>query len=397
MKIAFKLLLILFGIAIFSGCSKDPDPLKPPVANAGPSQTIKLPASLTLTGSGTSTNGNIVGYLWSLVSGPNIPAVVSPSSATTAVNNLVAGTYIFQLQVTDNAGLTATDTISVLVNAAVPPIANAGVSQTIQLPTNTVTLTGSGTTTNGSIVGYIWTTVSGPNTPVITSPGSVTTTVNSLVAGSYIFQLQVIDNVGLSATDTMKVIVNPAPQQTLTLQVANNPYEGYIDVLYPNSWFINTEFPIGAWTAQGAPETYRGLMKFDFSTIPAGATIESATLTLYAMPIPQGGNVTDAHFGTANAVYIQRLTSSWTTTVNPFTWNSPPSATNINQVTIPQSTGPYQTDVVDITTLTRDVIANGNNGFFFKMINENIYNIRQWASSRHADPTKRPKLVVIYH
>jgi hypothetical protein len=52
--------------------------------------------------------------------------------------------------------------------------------------------------------------------------------------------------------------------------------------------------------------------------------------------------------------------------------------------------------VVDITALTRDVIANGNNGFFFRMINENIYNIRQWASSRHADATKRPKLVIIY-
>ena len=99
-----------------------------------------------------------------------------------------------------------------------PPVANAGNAQTIQLPVNTVILTGSGTTQNGSIVGYLWALASGPNVPVIASPASATTVVNNLVAGTYVFQLMVIDNAGLTGVDTSKVTVLPALQQTLILQ-----------------------------------------------------------------------------------------------------------------------------------------------------------------------------------
>ncbi|HEV3224674.1 MAG TPA: N,N-dimethylformamidase beta subunit family domain-containing protein, partial [Puia sp.] len=47
-------------------------------------------------------------------------------------------------------------------------LANAGVNQTITLPTSTVTLNANGST--GNITSYAWTLVSGPNTPTITTP-----------------------------------------------------------------------------------------------------------------------------------------------------------------------------------------------------------------------------------
>src|SRR6476660_2431847 len=50
-----------------------------------------------------------------------------------------------------------------------PPTANAGQDQSITLPTNSVTLTGSGADKDGSISGYNWTKVSGP-AGTITSP-----------------------------------------------------------------------------------------------------------------------------------------------------------------------------------------------------------------------------------
>ena len=60
------------------------------------------------------------------------------------LTGLVAGTYQFQLTVTDNSGATATDIVSVIVNAAVAsnqaPIADAGANQVITLPTNSITL-----------------------------------------------------------------------------------------------------------------------------------------------------------------------------------------------------------------------------------------------------------------
>ena len=101
----------------------------PPVANAGADQTVTLPVNtVTLNGSGTDADGTIASYQWTKISGPSTFTIVSPSQAQTAVNNLVQGTYQFQLTVTDNQGATATDTVVITVNPAanIPPTANAG-------------------------------------------------------------------------------------------------------------------------------------------------------------------------------------------------------------------------------------------------------------------------------
>lgn len=92
-----------------------------PSANAGTDQTITLPTtSVTLGGSGTDSDGSISSYLWSLVSGGSV-TFVSPTSASTVVNGLTTGTYVFRLTVTDNGGATGTDDITVTVNAAPGP------------------------------------------------------------------------------------------------------------------------------------------------------------------------------------------------------------------------------------------------------------------------------------
>jgi len=200
--------LLMLSSLVAASCKKHDSP-KPPVAEAGNAQTIRLPVnSTTLTGSGASTNGNITGYLWSLVSGPSVPTMGQASSSSTSVSGMIQGVYHFQFTVTDVAGLTGTDTTSVTVlPALIPPVANAGDSQTIQLPTNSATLTGSGSTTNGSITAYQWTLISGPNVPGISQPTTASTGITGLAAGTYYFQLQVTDNAGLTGLDTAAVTV----------------------------------------------------------------------------------------------------------------------------------------------------------------------------------------------
>lgn len=55
------------------------------------------------------------------------------------------------------------------------PLADAGVSQSIQLPTNSAIVTGTGSDADGKVVGYLWSEVSGPNAVTIVNPGSPTT------------------------------------------------------------------------------------------------------------------------------------------------------------------------------------------------------------------------------
>jgi hypothetical protein len=83
-----------------------------PNANAGPDQTIILPAnSVELNGSGVDLQGNIASYKWSYVEGPSSFTIVNPNNAKTIVQNLVKGLYKFQLTVTNSDSLSGKDEV----------------------------------------------------------------------------------------------------------------------------------------------------------------------------------------------------------------------------------------------------------------------------------------------
>src|SRR5688572_24818361 len=78
------------------------------------------------------------------------------------------------------------------------PAVEAGNTQTIQLPVNSVELTGTVTKSTSKIVGYLWSQVSGPNVSEIPAESSTTTDVNGLIEGTYLFQFLAIDSLGLT-------------------------------------------------------------------------------------------------------------------------------------------------------------------------------------------------------
>jgi hypothetical protein len=187
---------------------------QPPVANAGPDQNFFFPtSSTTVTGSGVDADGTIASYQWSKVSGPSQFTIAFPTQAQTAINNLAAGIYQFELKVTDNSGSTDRDTMTITVNAASnqPPVANAGLDINITMPLSSVTLNGSGTDPDGSIASYQWTKISGPTQYSIASSNQAQTAVTNLTTGIYSFELKVTDNSGAIDRDTAQVIVNAAP------------------------------------------------------------------------------------------------------------------------------------------------------------------------------------------
>jgi ribosomal protein L14 len=188
-------------------------PNTPPIANAGADVAITLPAtSATLAGNATDADGSVTTYQWTQISGP-AATIDNAGYATTAVHALTEGAYEFELKVTDNAGATATDIVQVTVFPAQnnkPPTADAGTDLTITLPQSETTLSGSGTDSDGTVAGFLWTQISGPSAAVIVSPADPVTFVSALTEGVFVFQLQVIDNAGATATALAQVTVNSA-------------------------------------------------------------------------------------------------------------------------------------------------------------------------------------------
>jgi hypothetical protein len=276
-----------------------------------------------------------------------------------------------------------------------PPKATAGSTRTITLPVSSDTLRGTAISYNGAIHGYLWSLISGPGVPVIERPSSATTRISSmLVAGTYKFQFAVIDSAGLTGVDTVSILVNPAVQQTLIIQPANNPFDTHVDS-YNVTGGISTDMSliIQSWTIFGTPTNWRSFVKFDQSQIPANAVIDSAMLYLYATPVPLTG--TDAHSGTANGFYVERITTpNWAAALN---WNSQPASTTTNRAVVPQSASAFENSIINVTNMIQDMQANGNDGFKFRLQNEVFYNTRQYASSYHTNAALRPKLIVKYH
>lgn len=187
-----------------------------PTAVASANQTITS-SNVFLLGSGSyDAGGWITNYAWSQQSGPNT-ATITPMGSNLDVKNMISGTYVFRLTVTDNSGLTNSTTTSVTVSGSTPPptggtgapTAVAGANQYITRPTNAVYLMGGGSyDVGGWITNFAWSQVSGPSTATLSSVNPSNVEAKNLVAGTYTFRLTVTDNSGLTSSSTMQVIVN---------------------------------------------------------------------------------------------------------------------------------------------------------------------------------------------
>ncbi len=156
----------------------------------------------------------------------------SPSPCTytySAWGPCVNGTQTRTVVSATPAGCTGTPILSQSCTVSnTPPTANAGADQTITLPINQVSLSGSGSDPDGTIASYQWSLVSGPSTPVFTPINAAITNVTNLIAGVYVARLTVTDNLGATATDTVQITVNTAPlsnqdsTQVIVYEYANN-------------------------------------------------------------------------------------------------------------------------------------------------------------------------------
>jgi len=180
----------------------------PPVANAGPDQTVPDSGSdgvelITLNGGASSdSDGSILAYEWR--EGTSVLALEASPSIF-----LTVGVHTLTLQVTDDRGATGTDTVVISVRGNTPPTANAGADQTVTdgdgNGVETVTLDGSASSdSDGSIPSYEWS----EGAAVLTTGVSPFV---SFAVGTHTLTLRVTDDQGATGTDTVVVTVNARP------------------------------------------------------------------------------------------------------------------------------------------------------------------------------------------
>ena len=88
-----------------------------PVADAGPDQDTTANLTVSLNGSGSDTDGEVVAYSWTQISGPSV-SLTNASQANAIfiapeVNSTT--TLVFRLTVTDDEGATASDEVAISV------------------------------------------------------------------------------------------------------------------------------------------------------------------------------------------------------------------------------------------------------------------------------------------
>ena len=207
-----------------------------PIADAGPDQTVRSGAEVTLDGGMSEDPGGTIGlYTWTRTGGTSNSAVVLTKGNEFVAPNLNAEsararftadtvapgaddvTHIFELVVTDNLGADSiADTVTVTITPPnVAPVAHAGDDQTVASGTTGVTLDGSRSLDfDGEIAFYSWTSDSG-----VTLTGANTAmpsfTADTLEAGAedvtHVFELIVTDDeAAVSVADTVTVTVTSA-------------------------------------------------------------------------------------------------------------------------------------------------------------------------------------------
>lgn len=182
------------------------------------------------------------------------------------------------------------------------PTVDAGLNQTILVNQSTNL---DGTVTDDGLpnpVTTTWTLFSGPGTVLFGNASTVDTTATFSTTGTYVLKLEAADGESTVA-DYVQIVVNPL---TIALTATADTYidGGHATTNYGTA---------GSIFVDGKPD-HGALLKWDLSSIPAGSTLQSATLSI---------NVTGA---SADTYEIYELKRTWSEP--QATWKKSNSSTN---------------------------------------------------------------------
>jgi hypothetical protein len=197
----------------------------PPIADAGPDQTVPEGTVVTLDGSGSSDpNGDPLTYLWEQIGGPTVN-LSDPTAAVTGFTapDVAAGgaTLSFRLTVSDGAQ-TSADTVDITVtNVNQPPVAHAGEDQTVPEGSAVTLHGGASFDPDNDPLTYAWTQTAGTAVS-LSDPSAVEPSFTAPLTGpageTLVFTLTVSDGVAQSTDDVAVVVTNVIDDFTISAQ-----------------------------------------------------------------------------------------------------------------------------------------------------------------------------------
>ena len=321
----------VFGLTVTDGLTNDTaqvtvTSVSPPgVTVATPSLLINWPADqVTLNGTVTADGlpaGGTLTASWSQLSGPavaTLPNLVQtqtlngspvslPSSSVVTFGG--SGVYVFQLAAANPAG-NAQSNIIVTVN--LPPVANAGVTQTNLFPA--VAQLSGAVTDDGLPLGgqltWSWSVVSGPGSVTFNNAALTNATATFSQPGLYVLQLTASDSAAVSSSRVM-IIEDTAP----SVRVATNQ--------------ISTGILTGTVTDDGLPSGAALTASWGLVSGPGSATFNPAIKTSPLSGVPETNVITSTVTFTMAGTYVVSLRADDSfatnvTTVSLSVTNTPP-------------------------------------------------------------------------
>ncbi|MCW5515661.1 PKD domain-containing protein [Muriicola sp. Z0-33] len=186
------------------------------IADASPSAG-QAPLEVTFTGSNSTDDNGVVSYSWDFKDG-STAAIANPKHTFSSI-----GTYEAVLTVTDAAGLSSTDNVTIKVNEEVnaAPIAQVSASPLSGVLPLEVSFVGSSSSDDNSIASYSWDFKDG------TSASNANPTHIFNTSGSYLVELTVTDEQGLTDKESISITVNePASNEAPVAEASANPMTG---------------------------------------------------------------------------------------------------------------------------------------------------------------------------
>ena len=250
----------------------------PPVADAGPDQSVDMGTTVVLDGASSSdVDGDPLTYSWTLATPGGGATLSDPTAVGPSFTPDIEGVYTATLIVNDGTDDSTPDSVTitaqvVVVNTA--PVADAGPDQTVNVG-DTVPLNGTGSSdAEGDPITFSWslTTMPAGSTAALTDAAAASPSFVADVEGDYVAQLIVNDGEFDSPADTVlvtaqAVVVNTAP--TASAGIDQNVSVGDSVVLDGS----------GSTDAEGDALTF----SWSLSSIPAGS---AATLSDAAVMSP---------------------------------------------------------------------------------------------------------------